>query len=299
MEGLKTNRLVEMKEENQELLAPNGKPSNLNKEQWEKSKNAEISKILSWGSDVEGNFETKNVFSELQRICEQSSVPEHQRIAEIMSSNEDLAKKIDILVGPLSKYGGQSGLTRPASLAYDEKDGEQKLKFIGLVYISEIDEEDIIPFTQDDQDETILHELIHFYTSALIDFKEKHKETKRFSEEQIYFLDGLKSLWDTYRQNGGFFNQDEFLAYGISNARYGLGSPNEIGKIKMMILPDGRNLYEHLLELFKKYYTELDLSVFTVAFDQNGDPTPEAISAAEEHIRSRKSDEPSGAAVLT
>ncbi|MSU74490.1 hypothetical protein EXS57_01790 [Candidatus Kaiserbacteria bacterium] len=215
-----------------------------------------------------------------------------------MRANESLARKTDILVGPLSKYRGQSGLTRPASLPY-EKDGEQKLKFIGLVYISEIDEEDLIPFTQDDQDETIMHELIHFYTSALIHFKEEHKGTKRFSEEQVHFLDGLKSLWDIYKQNSGFFNQEEFLAYGISNARYGLGSPNEIGKIKMVILPDGRNLYEHLLELFKKYYLEIDPSVFTVAFDQNGDPTPEAISAAEEYIRSREFDEPSSAVVLT
>ncbi|MSU74491.1 hypothetical protein EXS57_01795 [Candidatus Kaiserbacteria bacterium] len=62
MEGLKINRSVEMKKENEERIASNGKPSNLNKEQWEKSKDAEISKILSWGSDVEGSFETKMYF---------------------------------------------------------------------------------------------------------------------------------------------------------------------------------------------------------------------------------------------
>ena len=139
------------------------------------------------------------------------------------------------------------------------------------------------------QQETLLHEEIHRYTSFIIseynkiakfpgiEYYEKFKE--HFNSLGIHdvsleieFLKEYFSLFGIYQHQGGWLNSVEFITYGLTS-KGGINFLKDIrlhgGELSKRIQDSLNNitLYDALLDLFKYYYTNLSDNVYASSTD--------------------------------
>ncbi len=146
-----------------------------------------------------GFVSIKNSNNEFNRIINESKRHDLVEIAKTMVNN-DISKKTKLLIG---KFNSANSGTSLLAFEFQKTLSSIEIDTIGL-----------------DIDETILHEEIHRYTSALINLLENYKREQYIdwvSKSELLFIDRIKELYSIYSKNNGKLNINEFIAHGLTS----------------------------------------------------------------------------------
>jgi hypothetical protein len=271
-----------------ENLTPNGHPSKLSPELYAIASKKEIREFLEleedeYGQVIEGIAEGRNFLAELRRIEQESSIPELRVLASEMLKNETLSAQSQVIVGRMKH--GSCGTHTSHLFNIEDSAGNIRLLMSGNSFVSEVYEDDIIPFTQENMNETVLHEQIHHFTVMILKLYEKYGEESRKDLEEwlpqyaIEFAEDTFNLHHSYKENGGWAPVHEFITWGLTSTH----GQQEIARLREMVVGE-TNMYDELFRVFAKFYQRADPEMFSDLLDENGDPTAQMILVAQSQV---------------
>lgn len=295
-------------------LAPNGKPSHLSEKQWLLSRTPSIKNWLRW-EDISRQgriLEQRNLGNELERIKTDNPVAELRVLASALGQNEPQAARSNLLYFD----GTGSSWTIAHVLDTSKLTGKIIMTAQNLI-LPPTPPEDVFRREQVDVDETILHERVHYYTTALLALYERFSKDGNLerlreltSDEAVKFAQRVEDLFRLYKEQDGYLNIHEFLAYGLTNARtqardnYGINplkrmkytgeklEPTEIVSKELKQVGVEDSLYNELFTTFVNYYSQIEPRLYSDQVDQNGDPIPEHVATALARFRHLQGEQP-------
>lgn len=213
---------------------------------------------------------TKEAINKILNSTEDSYL--HSLAQTLLSNN--IVDRTNIFMG-LHK-GGEYGFT---NIIWDNSTGNWKantsVNVLDRNLLSEYDKNLLGEYVS----ETILHEELHRYTSALLNTAEQENYSgemlnELFNAKEIQFAKEIKELHSQYITQGGKLDINEFLAYGLTNKEV-IKSLQQMKVNKTSIL---ENLFNSILKLlgivspslhttlfnsFKTYYTNFNTELYT------------------------------------
>jgi len=223
-----------------------------------------------------------------EQIISDAENPDLKKIAELL--NRSNIKNRQIL---LKDYDSVSPTHGQALGFIEDKKIATNVTVTDFEYLSNLttNEFDKEFFKNQSFQETLLHEELHRYTSYLLQVYNHYfeqtknendalKELKNYFEnildkpnleKEIEFIKEYNILYKIYQENGGTFNNREFITYGLTN-------PQEIKKLKnikieketlldrmikaLFNLFSTPTLYDALYDTFSNYYLNFDSSKY-------------------------------------
>ena len=247
----------------------------------------------------ESSEELQNVYYKATGLKKDNTVSSNYLFEQIIKNpeNEDLKKIAQLLNKSniknrqilLKDYDNISPTRGQAIGFIEDKKIATNVAVTDFEYLSNLttNEFDKEFFKNQSFQETLLHEELHRYTSYLLQvynhyFEQTKNETDAIKElknyfenvldkpnleKEIEFIKEYNVLYKIYQENGGTFNNREFITYGLTN-------PEEIKKLKnikigkdnlldrmiksLFNLFSTPTLYDALYDTFSNYYLNFD-----------------------------------------
>lgn len=306
LEELKSKPDFQINSIQQSLNKPNTNPILQGNQQEQVKKFAELQERLNNKEFLEGaknafesSEELQNVYYEVLGVNRNNIISSNYLFEQIIKNpeNEDLKKIAQLLNKSnirnrqilLKDYDSVSPTYGQAIGFIEDKKIATNVAVTDFEYLSNLttNEFDKEFFKNQSFQETLLHEELHRYTSYLLQvynhyFEQTKNETDAIKElknyfenvldkpnleKEIEFIKEYNVLYKIYQENGGTFNNREFITYGLTNSQeikklksIKVGKDNLLDRmIKALFnLFSTPTLYDALYDTFYNYYLNFD-----------------------------------------